>query len=343
MKEKDLDPTSLTKIVDSFKNARVAVIGDIIVDKYISSLAKRVSREAPVLILKYEGEEIRLGGAGNAIANVRSIGAKVIPFGFVGDDYEGKSIVNLLKSLGIETNGVITVSGRKSTIKTRILAGSHHTAKQQVLRIDIEPEETIKDSYYAQLIDIIEKKRNEYDAIIISDYGYYTLSETVINFILSELRDKIICADSRYNLLSYKNVTACTPNEPETAEALRLRKITDENIKEAGRKLLQITGNKAVLITRGKKGMALFTSHGEERFIDIFGTDQVADVTGAGDTVIAVFTTALAVGASFYEAAKLANYGGGIVVTKMGTATVSPKELKEAIKIDFSRGENKDI
>jgi rfaE bifunctional protein kinase chain/domain len=342
LKGRKLDPYKLVEIVDSFNKARIAVIGDIIADKYIFSFAHRVSREAPVLILKYEGEEIKLGGAGNAINNVKALGAEVIPFGFVGKDSEGKAIKELMKKLNIDISGVLELSYRKTITKTRILAGSHHTVKQQVLRIDSEPEEEVKDEDILRLIEWLDRKVDLFDAVIISDYGYGTVNDTVRNY-LQKLKEKIICVDSRYDLLKYKNVTACTPNEPETMEALGLKKLDNGNILEAGKRLLELTGNQAVLITRGKKGMALFTREGEIEFIDIYGTDQVADVTGAGDTVIAIFTTALAVGATFFEAAKLANYGGGISVTKMGAAIVSPIELKGAIENDLLKRKDKDL
>ncbi len=336
MKGKELDPSRLKEIVENFSKAKVAVIGDMILDRYVFSLAQRVSREAPVLILKYEGEDFKLGGAGNTVNNVRALGSSVIPFGFIGDDEEGRSLIRLMQTLGIETDNLISLSYRRTITKTRILAGSHHTVKQQVLRIDVEPEENIREEDYRKLIDLIEKNLDRFDSIIISDYGYKTVGEEVRDFI-SSLKEKIICVDSRYDVLKFKGVTACTPNEPETMQALGLKHLDDDSIIKAGKKLLELTGNRAVLITRGKKGMALFTEDGEVEFIDIYGTDQVADVTGAGDTVIAIFTVALTVGASFLEAAKLANYGGGISVTKMGAAVVYPYELVGAIEDEFGR------
>lgn len=327
----------LKKYIEDFPKLRIGVVGDFVVDLYIYSLATRVSREAPVLILRYEGERLVLGGGANALNNVRSLGAEAIPFGFVGDDENGKKLIKKMEDLGIDTSGIVTVPGRTTPTKTRILAGSHHTVKQQVVRLDREPEGAPPETYYNSLWERIEGRLQDLDAILISDYGYNCINKDLLDRLCS-LREMIVTVDSRYRVLDYKGVTACTPNEPETAQALGLPCINDDNIEEAGKRMLQLTGNRAVLITRGRRGMALFERDGDIHHIDIYGTDEVADVTGAGDTVIATFTCALAAGASFFEAAKLANYAGGIVVMKMGTATVSPEELLEAVEDDLEQG-----
>ncbi len=324
----------LKEIISGFNGLKIGVLGDFVLDIFVYSLATRVSREAPVLIVKYEGEKLVLGGGANTLNNVRSLGVTVVPFGFVGDDEEGKRLINEMASLGICTDYVIPVPGRRTVTKTRILAGSHHTVKQQVLRIDKEPDDGIDEKYYRQLVGMIEDSINELDALIVSDYGYGTVAGPVKDFILN-LEDKLVTVDSRYSVLDFKGVTAVTPNEPETAAALGVARVDDGNVEECGRRMLSILGTDAVLITRGKKGMALFERTGDVHHIDIYGTDEVADVTGAGDTVIATFTCALASGATFYEAARLANYAGGIVVMKMGTATVEQRELLEAVEDDL--------
>ncbi|BAT72080.1 D-beta-D-heptose 7-phosphate kinase [Thermosulfidibacter takaii ABI70S6] len=324
----------LKDILNRFDSLKIGVVGDFVLDVFVYSLATRVSREAPVLIVRYEGEKRVLGGGANALNNVRSLGAKVFPFGFVGNDEEGKKLLEEMERLGIPTDNVLEVPGRNTVTKTRILAGSHHTVKQQVLRIDKEPENSVPEKCYSILVERLSDMVDGLDAILISDYGYATVSGPVKDYLLN-LCNKLITVDSRYNILDYKGVTAVTPNEPEAAAALGLPFVNDENVEESGKKLLSILGSNAVLITRGKKGMALFEKDGRVHHIDIYGTDEVADVTGAGDTVIATFTCALAAGASFYEAARLANYAGGIVVMKMGTATVSREELLEAIEDDL--------
>ncbi len=337
MKE-DLSFHKLKRILEDFKNKKIIVVGDFIADLYVYSLASRVSREAPVLILKYEGERVVLGGGANALNNVRSLGAKAIPVGFVGDDQEGRQLVSVMRDLGIDTNYVFPIPGRTTVTKMRILAGSHHTVKQQVLRLDKEPGDGVEDHYKRLLFDALECLTDVADAVLISDYGYGTIDGEVLDFLKEKFDARIITADSRYNLLDFKDITAVTPNEPEAAAALGLKKVDDSNIVEAGKRLLELTGNEAVLITRGRKGMALFEREGSVHFIDIYGTDEVADVTGAGDTVIATFTLALACGATFYEAAKLANYAGGIVVMKSGTATVSQGELLKAVEDELANG-----
>lgn len=325
-------------LIEGFKDKRIVVVGDFIADLYVYSLASRVSREAPVLILKYEGENVVLGGGANALNNVRALGGCAIPVGFVGDDKEGRQLVGVMESLGIGTDYVFFVSGRTTVTKMRILAGSHHTVKQQVLRLDREPENGVERRYKKLLFDALERLSSVADAVLISDYGYGTIDEEVLDLIKRLFKGRVITADSRYNLLDFKGITAVTPNEPEVASALGLRRIDDNSVVDAGMRLLELTGNDAVLITRGKKGMALFEKGGAHHFIDIYGTDEVADVTGAGDTVIATFTLALAGGATFYEAAKLANYAGGIVVMKSGTATVSKDELLEAVENELADG-----
>lgn len=324
----------LIEVLERFPRLRVAVLGDFIVDLYIYSLASRVSREAPVLILRYEGERMVLGGGANALNNVRSLGVEAIPVGFLGDDENGRRLRERMEELGMDTRYLVEVPGRITPTKTRILAGSHHTVKQQVVRLDREPDAAPPVEFYGRLIDRLESVLDGVDALLVSDYGYGTVSGPVMDF-LKGLNHRLITVDSRYRVLDFRGVTACTPNEPEAAAALGWSRIDDGNIEEAGFRLLELTGNRAVLITRGRKGMALFERGKPPVHIGIYGTDEVADVTGAGDTVIATFTCALAAGATFYEAARLANYAGGIVVMKMGTATVSVQELVEAVEDDL--------
>ncbi len=334
MQEKSSFLKRLKKVIASFDRVRIGVIGDFVLDLYVYSLATRVSREAPVLILRYEGEKIALGGGANALNNVKSLGACAVPLGFLGDDNEGKKLVAAMEERGIPTHGIVLIPERRTVTKTRILAGSHHTVKQQVLRIDKEPEDKVPNEYRKKLLEKVKEALPHLDAVIISDYGYGTVDDALLE--LLSRWNGIVTVDSRYEVLRFRKMTACTPNEPEAADALGIDCITDDNIIDAGRRLLELTGNQAVLITRGRKGMALFERGEQPKFIDIYGTDEVADVTGAGDTVIATFTCALAAGAGFYEAARLANYAGGIVVMKMGTATVSCQELLEAVEDDLS-------
>jgi rfaE bifunctional protein kinase chain/domain len=325
---------NLLSIVDRFAQKKIAVWGDFILDEYLYGHTRRISREAPVLILSYESREFALGGAGNSILNIKSLGATPIPVGVIGADRAGQRILQLLKKQAVSAEGLIKDKTYKTPMKTRILAGEVSTRKQQILRIDQEvkvPDTTdIRKKLQARLEPLVKRA----DALLISDYNYFTVKESVFTSILPDFRRaKIpVSLDSRFRLLRFKRVSVATPNEPEVEEALNVK--LDDNIrtvKQAGRYLLKTLKAKAVLITRGSKGMALFEKERLPFLIPIHGSSDIVDVTGAGDTVISVFTLALACGATFKEAALIANHAGGIVVMKKSTAVVTPEELKESI------------
>ena len=324
----------LLSIVRKFPRMRLTVAGDLVADEFIYGQIDRVSREAPVLILKYDSTEVVPGGAGNAANNAAALGARVSLLGALGNDAPGDRLLDALAG-GVETRGVIRVKGRVTPVKTRILAGGVHSAKQQVVRIDRAGK-----SMTAAVTKVIEQRLARAlassDAVILSDYGAGLITPALWQRARAAARLKrppIVLVDSRYALAGFEGVTACTPNESE-AEALLGVKIGDDRaaLEEAGRRLLSTLGSKAVLITRGSRGMALFETGKPTDHIPIVGSDQIADVTGAGDTVIATFTMALAAGASFGEAARLANFAGGLVVMKRGTATVTRDELMAAVR-----------
>jgi len=329
----------LLRIINRFPEKRVIVVGDLIADEFVETMTERISREAPVLILRHLASRIAPGGGGNAASNIASLEGKAIPIGVVGEDEAGEKIISSFRERGMETTGIITEPRYQTPLKTRILAGGIHTAKQQVLRIDkwrpLPDSSGLRDRIAERLLTKIE----EADAVLISDYGLGILNPSFFPLIREETRKKKIplTLDSRYNLLQYPGATAVTPNEPEAEGALGMRlENDDDRALEAGEKLLDLLpGTEAVLLTRGSKGMILFERGKKPAKIEIYGTEEIADVTGAGDTVIATFTLALASRASFYEAARLANYAGGIVVMKRGTATVSREELIDAVKRDL--------
>ncbi|OGL51715.1 MAG: hypothetical protein A3C43_11335 [Candidatus Schekmanbacteria bacterium RIFCSPHIGHO2_02_FULL_38_11] len=326
----------LIKFLDKFKSATILTIGDIIADEYIYGSTSRVSREAPVLILSFDSEHIFLGGGGNALNNLKSLGCKVIPVGVVGSDYFGKIILSNIKKMGIPAEGIFSEKNRVTTRKTRILAGGYHTTKQQVIRIDREPDSMIKNSTEEKIINFLDSKIKKVDAVMVSDYGLGLLSPAVIDKINNMAKnhtDTIITVDSRFNLSQFRNVSAVTPNEPEASECAGIAIGDEDNgtLNEAGKKLMEMIDPAAVLITRGRKGMRLFEKNGRITSMPIFGSDEIADVTGAGDTVISVFTLSLVAGATLEEAMNLANYAAGIVVMKRGTATVTQKELKDVL------------
>lgn len=327
----------LLELVEKFPRCGVVVLGDLVADRYVFGRSSRVSREAPVLILDYEWERVLLGGGANATHNVCSLGGVVYPVGVVGDDPQGAALLSLLQEKGIDTEGVVVEPGRQTPTKTRILAGGHHatTARQQIVRLDRSPASPPSSRVVADLLDRLGKRLASCLALLVSDYSLGGVAGSVVDAVnrLAAAGDLVVTVDSRRNLLGFKNPTAITPNEPEVDGSLGIE-TRDDNIEEAGGALLEKTGARGVLITRGNKGMVLF-EHGQAPFfVDIFGGDEVADVTGAGDTVIGTFTLALAAGATMIEAATLANYAGGIVVMKSGTATVSAEELRRAVELD---------
>ena len=330
----------LLAIVDGFSSRRVLVVGDIIADEFIFGEVARVSREAPVLILKYDATAMVAGGAGNAANNVAALGGRAQLVGLVGADSEGRRVVSSLHR-GVERGGVVRARAYRTPVKTRILAGGIHSAKQQIVRIDREAGWPIGDGASKALAAKLEPALDACDAVVLSDYGSGLITPALADVVRRRLarrsrrRPVPVLVDSRYRLLDYRGFTTCTPNEAEVEQVLGVRIDDDpETLERAGRQLLTRTRMGAVLVTRGSRGMALFQPRQPTVHVPIFGSDEVADVTGAGDTVIAAISLALAAGASFYEAARLANYAGGIVVMKRGTATVSPRELSDAVTRD---------
>src|SRR6516162_5825003 len=330
----------LLGLVDGFSSRRVLIVGDLIADEFIYGEVSRVSREAPVLILKYDATEIVAGGAGNAANNVAALGGRARLAGVVGIDPEGQ---RLLKSFdhGVDRTPVIRSKRYRTPIKTRILAGGVHAARQQVVRIDRETGWPVSGGVGQALAKKLPALVESSDAVLLSDYGSGLITPALAGIVRDALarrsrrRPVPVLIDSRYHLLDYQHLTMCTPNESEVEQALGIH-IDDDvaALEKAGRLLLKKTRTNGVLITRGSRGMALFQPKQETIHIPIFGPSEVTDVTGAGDTVNATFGLALAAGASFYEAARLANYAGGLVVMKRGTATISARELSDAVTSD---------
>jgi rfaE bifunctional protein kinase chain/domain len=317
------------QLLSRFPRLTLGVVGDLVADEFIYGQIDRVSREAPVLILKYDSTEIVPGGAGNAANNAAALGAHVRLAGVVGRDEAGRRLLASMPAQ-IDRSGVLTDRRYVTPVKTRILAGGVHSAKQQVVRIDRAGSAVTAAMVRhaeASLMTLLETC----DAVILSDYGSGLVTPDVWARARRRVRrrEPLVLVDSRYALAGYSGMTACTPNESE-AESL-LRVTIDDNrdaLERAGRALLARLDCRAVLITRGSRGMALFEPDRATDHIPIVGSDEVADVTGAGDTVIATFTLALAAGASFGDAARLANIAGGLVVMKRGTATVTPAEIE---------------
>jgi D-glycero-beta-D-manno-heptose-7-phosphate kinase len=330
------DLSRLADLVDAFSRQSIVVLGDLVADEFVFGEISRVSREAPVLILRHRETQLMPGGGANAANNLADLGAKVLPVGVVGDDLAGSELVEYFKRKRVQTSGIMRVRGWTTPRKTRYQAGFAHTARQQVLRVDCEPEVgSLPARVRAALTKKAKQATKRASAVLVSDYGFGAASPAAVR----ALRGKLVLLDSRFALLEYKNagVTAATPNEPEI-EALHHTRIGADmkRLEALGARTMRAMKLQALLVTRGKDGMTLFVRGHQPLHIPVHGKDQALDVTGAGDTVIAVFTLALAAGGTFAEAAQLANFAGGIVVMKRGTATVTRDELLHAIQAELS-------
>ena len=327
----------LLQLTEAMKGKLIVVYGDIVADRFIYGTPKRISREAPVLILRQYRDDILLGGAGNAINNIHSLGGLPVPVSVVGDDAAGHTLIAKLDGQGIDCSGILRAPRYATPTKVRILGGMPHASRQQIVRYDIEDSFEMADDEVQRFSAMLRDHMSVCHAALVSDYGYGVARPQLVSILTQFARNRPVTLDSRYNLLDYPGVTAATPNEEEAAAAAgtSLWNGEEEKLNQVALTLQQTLDCEAVLITRGSRGMALLERDRPEPLkIPVYGTDQVADVTGAGDTVIATFTLALAAGGSFAEAAKLANYAGGVVVMKMGTATVSNEELRHAIDRD---------
>jgi D-glycero-beta-D-manno-heptose-7-phosphate kinase len=324
----------LRKIVEAFPKTTVTVLGDLVADEFVFGEISRVSREAPVLILKHRDRKVIPGGGANAICNLADLGVTVLPVGVVGDDEAGRLLLRAFRHRRIPVSGVLKDKSYTTVTKTRILAGFAHTAGQQVVRLDREPAEGPNSHLRRELVLSTREYARASDALLVSDYGYGAATPALLTAVREKRGiDKVpVTLDSRHRMLQFSGITAATPNEAEVEEILGIRIGNDWNrLMAAGEQIVGEMKLESLLITRGKDGMVAFPRRHRAVDIPIFGSDEVADVTGAGDTVIATFTAALAAGADTEEAAHLANYAGGIVVMKRGTATVSQQELLQAL------------
>jgi len=332
-----LDSAQLLSLTGALRGKRVVVIGDVVADEFVYGRVARVSREAPVLILEYDSSEIVPGGAGNAANNIAALGGRATLVALVGRDEPARRLVSALHR-GVDPR-LLRVASMPTPVKTRILAGGVHSAKQQVVRIDRGVAPQITPRVRAAFEQAALKACKKADAVLVSDYGSGLITPALVRKIRRGLTGAQgptpVLIDTRYRLLSYTGLTACTPNQSEVEQALGIQINDDTRVLEkAGRAILERTRMQAVLITRGSHGMALFVRNGPVVHLPIFGSDAIVDVTGAGDTVVSAVTLALAAGGGFEAAARLANYAGGLVVMKRGTATVGAGELRRAISKD---------
>jgi rfaE bifunctional protein kinase chain/domain len=320
----------LREIVERFKNKRVVVFGDLVADVFVYGEISRISREAPVLILNHRETQVVPGGGANAIHNLWALGAKPLPVGLVGDDAEGQQLLKYFSDLGIDISGISVAKFYRTPTKMRILAGAVHAQRQQIVRLDSGGPIQQGDVRHG-IGQKLKSSLRDADGLLVSDYGYALVTPDIV--LKARKNGLPSTIDSRFSMMNFSDMSAATPNEPEVEAALGTVIGNDaEKLEWAGRTLLRKLRHEALLITRGKDGMALFERGKKTAHIPIYGSDEIADVTGAGDTVIATFTLALAAGATYYDAARLANYAGGIVVMKYGTRPVTFDELISALE-----------
>jgi D-glycero-beta-D-manno-heptose-7-phosphate kinase len=335
-----VDLRDLAECVEKFFGKTIVLLGDFVADEFRYGDISRVSREAPVLILKHRETQVVPGGGANAANNLASLGAKVLPITVVGDDAAGDALFQYFRQKGVSTSGILRAKGRATPTKSRFLAGWAHTVAQQVLRFDYEPQAPLPDGTHKKIQQKLFASLRNADALAVSDYGFGVATPGLVREVSGKLRTPTpITLDARYHLHGYakSGITSATPNEAEL-EAEHHTTIGSDaaELARAGRATLSAMKLEALLVTRGRHGMALFEAGDRFTHIPVHGSDQAVDVTGAGDTVLAAYTLALASGASPLEAAQIANIAGGLVVMKRGTATVSRQELLDAIRGEIS-------
>lgn len=331
----------LIEVISNFKNNKVLVVGDVMVDEFVWGSVSRISPEAPVPVVDVASETFTPGGAGNVVNNIHSLGGEVFVAGVIGEDKVGERLVNELRNKGINVEGLIVDGERPTTLKTRIIAHS-----QQVVRVDREKREAISGYITGQILNYVRKVLPEIGALVLSDYGKGVITPRLLEEIipLARRNDKIIVVDPKVgNYLNYKYTTVICPNKAEASALTKMEIRDEESLQEVGLQILRDLECDAVLITRGEEGMSLFESEGSVVHIPTVAR-EVYDVTGAGDTVVSTLALALSSGANMQEASILANYAAGVVVGEVGTATVTPAELKSEVEkgLHLSKDERKD-
>ena len=303
------------------------IIGDLVADQFLNGTISRVSREAPVFIVRHDETETRPGAAANTAANVAALGGDAVLIGIVGDDDNGKLLLDGLRaSVAIDT--IVRAAGTRTTTKVRVLAGQHYAARQQMIRIDYEGGKDTDSETRSMLNEHFTREAASADAIVVSDYGYGVVTPELFagTLQIAASRNIPLIVDSRFRLTDFVGATSATPNQEEV-ELILGSGFTDGDCE----RLRETLGLEALLVTRGNKGMLLIESGKSSVSIDAVGSSEPVDVTGAGDTVIAAYALGLAAGLTFAEAARIANHAGSIVVMKKGTATASAEELSRSI------------
>ncbi|MDT5063789.1 MAG: D-glycero-beta-D-manno-heptose-7-phosphate kinase [Acidobacteriota bacterium] len=323
----------LTAIVRRFPQSKIVVVGDLVADQFLYGEISRVSREAPVLILHYERTETTPGGAANCASNLAALDAKAVIIGVTGEDEAGSALVEKLREAAVDCGGIVSSPSLRTTTKVRVLAGQTHSTRQQVIRIDYEGQPLADDNLRAHLRSRMREEVETADAVIISDYNYGLADAEMVAAIREATHERGIpmLVDSRFGLARFTGLTSATPNEDEVEHVLNQQFSDVSQLETAGAKMRERLDYRALLVTRGSQGMLLLENGVEPLRIEAVGAREAVDVTGAGDTVIATYALALASGATFADAAHLANHAGGLVVMKRGTATINRQELLSSV------------
>ena len=322
------DSKALSNGIDRFTSCRITVVGDVIMDEFLWGRVDRISPEAPVPVVEVERQSHMLGGAGNVVNNILALGGQALLCGVVGNDSMGKKLTRIVGKLNNITDGLVVENSRPTTMKTRVVAHS-----QQVVRVDREERKPVDEKSIGRILATLKEEINESDAIVVADYGKGVVTRSLMDGIRSLSQDNqfILAVDPTVrNLALYKDVTLITPNNYEAQQMSGIQIEDDQSLRRAGARLLEELSCQMVLITQGDKGMTLFEGNGQTTQIPTVAR-KVFDVSGAGDTVIATFTLALAAGLTPSQAAVLANLAAGIVVGEVGTATVAASRLKEVL------------
>jgi rfaE bifunctional protein kinase chain/domain len=322
------DRSSLADLLPAFARAEVVVVGDFVADEYVYGETHRVSREAPVLVVRYESSELKAGCAGNAAQNLAALGVRVRAVGAVGADALGRALLDEMSASGIDVTGIERVPGRPTEAKTRILAGGRSTRRQQMIRLDRTPAEPLPETAERRIVRALERLGRRASTVLASDYGSGVLGPRAIDALRRLKRGGVpVCVDSRYNLRAFGGVTMVKPNEVELEAASGIPISGPAGLERAARTLQKRIDCEVLLVTRGRNGMSVFRRGAPPVHVAAHGSQDAVDVTGAGDTVAAAFSAGLAAGGDPVAAARLANVAGALVVRKPGTATVTREEL----------------
>ncbi|RJP73623.1 MAG: D-glycero-beta-D-manno-heptose-7-phosphate kinase [Candidatus Zixiibacteriota bacterium] len=325
-------PSRITELFDNFRHQRIAVVGDLMLDRYMWGAVQRISPEAPVPVVEVTSETVKLGGAANVAHNIVTLGAAALPVGVVGDDAYGMNLRGLFEAAGLRVHGIITDADRPTTMKTRIIANDQH-----VVRADVESKAELSAAAAARLLEVFHQILPEVDGVILEDYNKGVLMPRVIQEIVRLCResDRFVAVDPKFrNFFNYRGVDLFKPNTKETEEALGAKIETDEDLFLLAGQLFERLNCRSILLTRGEKGMALFPGPNQPPVLVPTRAKKIHDVSGAGDTVIATLVVAKLAGASLYEAASLANYAAGIVCGEVGVVPIEYQRLREAVNDD---------